>query len=188
MKYFCLLLAALLLTVSGAMAEENTLYAQGLALIDLMDEMVHTPAYLDACTANPNILAKLENTGSPENLKAVYVLQTDIAKQLPIDLSGFSEALKADFLSKIYASVPAQINAAGGSELLAASSLCTASKAFLAPDFTGNALYLYTFKESAPVMVAFSAGSEGIVTASASFLLVDSTDWMDGLSFVEIQP
>ena len=89
-------------------------------------------------------------------------------------IEGISESLKANLMAKSITAIGPQIIAIGGVNNLAAASLCTASQSFLSTDFTGNTIYIYTYENSSPVMVAFSGGQDKTVTATSCFLLYDA--------------
>ena len=102
--------------LSCSLAEESRLIEKGLDLAHLMSEIANTPGYLDAYTASPDILAQLDQVGDENDLRAVYQLKSKVP--MPISTNDFSDALKADFYMKLYASAAAHINAQGGSDLL----------------------------------------------------------------------
>lgn len=158
---------------------DASLYEQGTELVALLSEMAQSAVYLDAFTGSPEVKAAITGAGAadPANPKAVFELKfqaSDLLQLQNIDeLSNVSEALQNHLTAKSYSALAAQLNALGGTNLLAASSICTASQTFYNSAFTGNTIYLYVYADSAPVMVAFSANDEGIVSASGSFILGD---------------
>ena len=85
-----------------------------------------------------------------------------------------SDRLRSFMEERIQAAIATEINAAGGAMLLAASSICTASKTFVCQELTENAIYLYTYGDGVPAAVSFLRGEDGSVSATASFLLDES--------------
>lgn len=163
-------------------AKSPSLYSEGIEVVSQLKEMSESEGYLSAFTMNDSVLRHLEGTAvsDPAQPTAVYQLTIPDDKLLGILDSAAAESipdsLRPMLKAKLCAAVPTQINAMGGSEVLAASSLCMASKNFLCEDFTGNTLYLYLYEDGAPVMVAFSANEEHIVSATGCYLLGISPD------------
>ena len=89
-------------------------------------------------------------------------------------MDTMSERLRSYMEERIQAAIATEINAAGGAMLLAASSICTASKTFVCQELTENAVYLYTYADGMPAAVSFIRGEDGSVSATASFLLDES--------------
>ena len=185
-KMISMLLCAglLLMTLAGCAepaastpADPVTLYDQGLELVSLMKEMAESPEYLNALTGNPAIREKLAGAApsDPAGPAAVYELKIrgeDLMQLLGLNSAELTDRLNTALMAKSCAAVASQLNAQGGAELLAASSLCTASSSVVNPEFAGNTLYLYVYPETAPVLTAFSA-EDGVVTATASFILLE---------------
>lgn len=160
--------------------DEKSLYAQGIEIVSLMKEMVENEDYLDIYTENEAILQHLSGAGpaDPTKPKAVYeisVPEDELMQLFQLEKNtDFSDSLKSFLKARTYSAFASELNAMGGAELLAASSICTTVKNFISTDFTGNVLYLYLYENSAPVLISFSSNSENIVTATGNFILCEA--------------
>lgn len=154
---------------------ETSLYDEGLKISSLMSEMASSEEYLSALTGNDEIKSLLSGAAAsePDSPKAVY--EINMSDEAFLDLLGventenMSEALKDSLTAKGYAAIAPQINAAVGVNNLAASSLCTAGTSFVNSEFSGSTLYMYVYKDGAPVIVSFSEGENHAVSASGCF-------------------
>lgn len=166
--------------VAGEKEYDSVLYDQGLEISALMSEMASNPDYLRTLTGSQEVLNVLSGAAAadPRAPKAVYeiVVSEDALMELlgVSSTEGMSEALKDNLIARSYAAVGPQINAVGGVNNLAASSMCTVGLSFVDPGFSGNALYLYAYEDGAPVLVSFSANQDHVVSASGCFILGDS--------------
>lgn len=157
---------------------EKSLYDQGVQVVSLMKEMTENEDYLNAVTGSAVLKGQLSDAGAedPGKPKAVYQIsigEDKLTQYFQLDqVEKASEAMKAYLRAKSYCTIAPQINAAEGTQELAAASACTVSQSFVCSNFTGDVLYLYLYEDAAPVMIAFSSGPEQIVTATGSYLLV----------------
>ena len=187
MKKICRLIAFIMLAVIlvctllfGCGTQEKTLYNQGIEVAALMSEMASDPEYITALTGSPEVQKALQCAAAADPKSPLSVYEVIIPQEALLGLLGventdsMSENLKANLTARSYAAIGPQINAAGGVNNLAAASLCTAELSFLNSGFTGNTIYIYSYQNSAPVLVSFSAGQDGIVTATGCFLLGNS--------------
>ena len=188
-KAVCSLLAILMLvSFAGCAGVENSksLYEQGIEVISMMTEMAESEAYLEALSGSQELKDKVLHIGTktPETPEVVYEVMVEedaVLQMLNLsDLSGFSENLQKNLRSRIYSVIASQINATEGVTALAASRACTASKSFLNDEMSGNKLFLYVYKDGAPVLVSFTSNDEGIVSATGSFLFKDTSDLSKG--------
>ncbi len=181
MKNMKITLSALALSLSVlagcAAAEENKLYDKGLEAAAQIKEMTESESYLQFMSGSQMITDHLKDAGAkdPQSPKAVYRITIEEAlKVFGLDeIEGFSDSLKDMLRDRCYSAVAQQINAMGGAELIAASSVCTTSKSFRDEAFHGNVIYLYVYEDAAPVMVSFSEEEDQTVCASASLILYD---------------
>ena len=97
-----------------------------------------------------------------ENIDSLYaeVVQSD----------EMSEGLKRAIERKMRGAVITQINALGGAEQLAASSILTAGKQFVCEGLETDLMYLYIYEDSAPVAVYFTVDEDYTVYASGNYL------------------
>lgn len=160
--------------------ESKSPYQQGLELIALMEEMVNSEAYMQTYSQSLDIQQILEpvragDYGQPQAVYRITLSQAGIQSlSQAVGMDSMSDKLRSYMEERIQAAIATEINAAGGAMLLAASSICTASKTFVCQELTENAIYLYTYGDGAPAAVSFLRGEDGSVSATASFLLDES--------------
>ena len=184
-RVICALLAVLMLaSFAGCGKAENSKSpcAQGIEVITMMTEMSENEQYLDALSGSQELKNQVLHIGTktPEAPEIVYEVKVDedaVLQMLNLsDLEGFSEDLQNNLRSRIYSMIASQINATEGVTALAASSACTASKAFLNDQMSDNTLFLYLYEDGAPVLVSFTTSGDGIVSVTGSFLFKDTSD------------
>ena len=161
-------------------AGDISLYDRGLAVIDIMAEMTESEAYIGLTTANDGIRAIIQNdlAGEHEKPEAVYSVSIpeeqlwawwDMAEME--ETGEMSQELRAFLQHRILTSIPSVINGMAGVEELAAANACTAQKTFTVKNEMEDVTYLYVFEDAAPAAVTFTAGEDGTVSASGTFLL-----------------
>ncbi len=191
MKKLCAMLLSLMLAClvlsgcesKGGKADDALLYDRGLAVISLMDEIVSNEDYLKSYTASADLAEILEKVGKNRHSspKAVYCLgdfpETLLYMALGGNVSGFSEELIDLTEKKVVQAIPTQINARGGANVLAASSVASAGYTFDAAGLTGEKpfIYLYVF-DDVSCMVTFAPGEDDSVSANGCFILYDGFD------------
>ena len=84
-----------------------------------------------------------------------------------------SEKVKKIVSDKTIASLATQINAMGGAENLAATTVCTAGKTFVSDELQEACVWIYVFEDGFPVAVTFTAGEDSTVSASAMIISCD---------------
>ena len=163
-------------------AGDISLYDRGLAVIDIMAEMTESEAYIGLTTANDGIRAIIQNdlAGEHEEPEAVYFISIpeeqlrawwDLAEME--ETGEMSQELWTFLRQGILASVPSVINGMAGVEELAAANACMAQKTFAVKNEIQDVTYLYVYEDAAPAAVTFTAGEDGTVSASGTFLLQD---------------
>ena len=163
-------------------AGDISLYDRGLAVIDIMAEMTESEAYIGLTTANDGIRAIIQNdlAGEHEEPEAVYFISIpeeqlrawwDLAEME--ETGEMSQELWTFLRQRILASVPSVINGMAGVEELAAANACMAQKTFAVKNEIQDVTYLYVYEDAAPAAVTFTAGEDGTVSASGTFLLQD---------------
>ena len=165
-------------TACGAKKEQISLYEQGLEVVTLMDEMADSQSYVQMFTGNTQIgeLIQSNTNGDYSNPQAVYevVLQKENYQGLlgnEATQTTMSDELKRIISKKVKASVITQLNAYGGSENLAASTICTAGISFVNSEVKEDVIYIYVYENTAPVAVIFLKEGNDIVSANGTFLL-----------------
>ena len=163
-------------------AGDISLYDRGLAVIDIMAEMTESEAYIGLTTANDGIRAIIQNdlAGEHEEPEAVYFISIpeeqlrawwDLAEME--ETGEMSQELWTFLRQRILASVPSVITGMAGVEELAAANACMAQKTFAVKNEIQDVTYLYVYEDAAPAAVTFTAGEDGTVSASGTFLLQD---------------
>ncbi len=174
---------------SAEKKETKSLYEHGIELISLMEEMAKSDSYLPLYSGSNELqeIVSVVGTGNYTEPEAVYKISVNeetlyMMSEMQV-MEDASEELKNYVTARTYGTIPTQINATGGANILAAASICTASKTFVSDELDGSAIYLYTYENAVPAMVTFTAGEDGAVSASSCFIFyegfhVDNIDEM----------
>lgn len=154
----------------NAAPKERSLYTQGLDVANLVVQAAQSDAYLDQLSGNASLREILEDAaqGDYSTPKAVYELRFS---SLPEESDTLPEPLAKALHQQLLPTLISQLNAAAGAETLAAASVCTMSKTFVASDATDDTLYLYQYETGYPIAVIFTPGEDGAVSARGCFLL-----------------
>lgn len=181
---------------SNSTEQTKSLYEHGIELISLMQEMAESDAYFTLYTANDELKEIISAAGNGDYAEPKEVYQIKISEDMISGMAevegidSLSDQLKAHVISRTYTAVATQINAAGGANMLAAASICTAGKTFVSSELTENTIYLYTYENATPAIVTFVAGEGGAVSASSYFIFYDDfkTDTAENIEqfFAEI--
>lgn len=175
--------ALLLLCACGAeknTASEESLYEHGLDVISLMNEMVQSEAYGELMCYSSEII-EIGNEiakGDYREPNAVYKLDVNSLADLyelgEKESPELTDTLRTYVENRYYSSMASNLNGAYGTAVdLAASSVYTAVKTFVSNELSESTIYIYTYSDSYPVMVTFTPGEGGAVSASGSFILDD---------------
>lgn len=163
-------------------APEKTLLEQGQELVALMGEMANNSQYASFYTDDQEMQELLAAAGegdfsSPQAVYAIRFPDEALAGLLELaglgSLDGFSDELRQNLRARVISAMPTQLNAMGGSSVLAAASICTASKTFVNGQAAENLIYLYTYPNAVPVAVTFLPGEDGAVSATGMFILYE---------------
>lgn len=159
---------------------DKSLYAHGLEVISLMEEMAENEGYIDLYSNEPSLkeILSVVKEGNFTQPKAVYKISVsnEIFSRLTEleHMDNLSAPLKKYIKSRASAVVVNQINEFGGALPLAAANICTAEKTFVSKELTEDTLiYLYTYENAVPAVVAFSAGEDNAVSAFGCFILYE---------------
>ena len=163
---------------SGTPAVHPTLSQRGLEVAALLDEMVHSESYFRLMTADDQIatevarLAEGDYTTPSEAYRITvpdHLIDEVIERYAALD-DSYSPALRGFLTKRMLGTVATTLNAREGATALAASSLFTASLTFVS-DEPANGYLIYLYDDAQPVLVTFTAGESGAVTASGSILV-----------------
>lgn len=168
-------------------AAGKSLYEQGLDVVALMAEMVQSEDYVSMMTSSAEMreLAAVVGDGDYTTPAKVYKIAipedylnsmlTGVLEGEQDTLNGMSDSLY-DYLNKrMTVGIANQINAQSGINALALSSALTAAKTFVSDELQKDSIYLYTFDNGYPVLLSFSMGEGGAVTATGNYLI--DTKW-----------
>ena len=166
------------MTACGTKKEQVSLYEQGLEVVTLMDEMADSQSYVQMFTGNTQISELIQSNANGDYSKPQAVYEVVLRKDSYQGLLGseatqatMSDELKGIVSRKVNASVITQLNAYGGSENLAASTICTAGISFVNSEVKEDVIYIYVYENTAPVAVIFLKEGNDIVSANGTFLL-----------------
>lgn len=168
--------------VKNEAAEETNVSVkeQGLKLIALMEEMIHTEGYTESYTANERLMEIVEEIsgGDYSEPTAVYAISVPEKNLLALSgmehLDGVSEPLREAVNKRVLGSLVSQINGRSGAERLAVSAICTLEQTFVSRELTEDVIYLYTYKDALPVAVTFLRGDSYSVSAAGVFIMDES--------------
>ena len=160
------------------LADDATLYSQGLEMAGLLEEMVNSEQYLDLMSTAESVRAVLEplegqDFSRPESVYRVTFSQevlASLASEGAVDLEEFSRPLRKFVLHRMQNSVLSMLNSRAGAETLAAASICTVSQTYEVENIPENAIFFYFYPDACPVMVSFHNGTASL-QANAAFLL-----------------
>jgi hypothetical protein len=194
MKKFLAMLLCLCMLLPCAVAEsteaEAWLEEKSLALAALVNEAIHSDAYISLMLGNTqNIPADLRKTdfSAPTSVKihidplpsmTAYSLMTEsAAKEFQ-----FSPALNDYLLRRMKASLPTLLVSKEGMEMVVANSIFTFSDAWLCPDFiTSDAHVFLEYEGDYVLWVEFSVSDLGTVSGQTHLLPKARYEQMDKL-------
>ena len=165
------------MTACGTKKEQVSLYEQGLEVVALMDEMADSQSYVQMFTGNTQISELIQSNTNGDYSKPQVVYEVMLQKDNYQGLleneetqTTMSDELKGIISKKVNASVITQLNAYGGSENLAASTICTAGISFVNSEVKEDVIYIYVYENTAPVAVIFLKEGNDIVSANGTFM------------------
>ena len=164
----------------GVENEQGYLYEQGLEVVALMEEMTDNQSYIQMFTGNEQISEVIQNNTNGDYSEPLIVYEVVLQKDNFQSLlenediqTTMSDELKRIVGKKVSASVVTQLNAYGGSENLAASTICTAGISFVNSEVKEDVIYIYVYENTAPVAVVFLQEGNDIVSANGTFMFGD---------------
>ena len=178
-KFIVILTVIMILSVTacGTRKEQDSIYEQGLEVVALMDEMADSQSYVQMFTGNNQISEVIQSNTNGDYSEPVKVYEVVLQNDNSLGLlrndetqESMSDKLKEIISKKINASVITQLNAHGGSENLAASTICTVGISFVNNEVKEDVIYIYVYENTAPVAVMFSQEGNDIVSANGTFM------------------
>lgn len=147
------------------------LASQGLRLTQQMRQLANDSGYVTHAVHAGKIKALVEDIGKQEYSKPRKVFRiTHLHMNMAKALLSQSGATKPLILNRIVRSIPSLLNAQGGADHLAATSLLFAEDAFLYHGLKEYTLYLYLYDGSYQSMVLYRPAKQHIVLANASIV------------------
>ena len=161
----------------GVEKEQVSLYEQGLKVVALMKEMAGNQSYVQMFTGNTQISEVIQKNTNGDYSEPLMVYEVVLQKNNFQGLlenediqTTMSDELKRIVGKKVNASVVTQLNAYGGSENLAASTICTAGISFVNSEVKEDAIYIYIYENTSPIAVIFLQEGNDIVSANGTFM------------------
>lgn len=153
-------------------AEDSAFLAsQGLRLTQQMRQLANDSGYVAHAVHAGKIKALVEDIGKQEYSKPRKVFRiTHLHMNMAKALLSQSGATKPLILDRIVRSIPSLLNAQGGADHLAATSLLFAEDAFLYHGLKEYTLYLYLYDGNYQSMVLYRPAKQHIVLANASIV------------------
>jgi len=157
---------------------EKSLYKNGMDVVSLMDEMIHSEDYSRLMGNSDGISDMAESAydcdySSPSAVYKLEDVKDEMFEILLGDDLDFSKDLKKYLDLKLRSTMSARFNDQYGIEALAASSVYSASKTFVCEGLEETALYVYDFADSYPIIVVFAPGDNGSVSAGGYLIFDD---------------
>lgn len=203
-RALCAALAALLLlALSGCgresgggsgKKERGSSYARGLRLCEVVGEIADSEAYGELISAprDENIRAYMDDIGAGRysSPRQLYALTLPAAEEALEDLASdaeereeirealrdVSDELLKDLDRQMATALASRVNVGVGDTALASANLCSASDVYVDWDMEEQTVWLYVFRRGFPVLVTFTPGRDGAVTASAVPLVAEALD------------
>ena len=183
-KWLAVFTCGLLLSAGVCMSQaegagKDTLYEKGKEIEELVIDAVRSEDYVNLYSASEDVSNLLKEVGTAEwaEPEAVYEVTVSDAFYKTLDeagaLNNLSEELAKIVKSKLFTSMVYQISGYSSSVELAAASVCSAGKTFLAPEITENNICIYTYDDGKPIAVTFILGDDGTVSANGIIILND---------------
>ena len=174
----CILTSMIFLLTScadddGGSVSDSSLYTRGLEVVSVIQEMAGSEQYIAFHNVNSDMHDIITSAGTKDFSvpKSVYKISVLNYSFYNASMDGLSDTLTQQLEMKMFYSIPQIINAQGGVNMFAVSSICVAQKTFVTSEQTKSTIYLYTFNQGSPIAVTFTAGEENTVHASGMFIM-----------------
>ena len=172
-------------------ADGEALYEHSMELAGILEDMLKTPEYFDLMSGSQAVSDVImpymrKDLSEPESAYMITLPEEAMPALMSaaeVDLDGFSDDLREFVERRMQSSVPTILNSRQGAEILAASSILTASDAWAGEELDEGCYVLLMYPYCCPVMVSFTDG-DGVITGTATMLLGEPID-EDSLDAVE---
>lgn len=180
------LCAYLFFGVIPVIAQENNSlnfpYERGQSMVHFMKELAENKEYICLYTESEDITDIIAEIGKGNYEKPEAVYKVELSKLAMRNLLGegrldnFTDSMKVHLQDEIKNAAGMYLNAAQGSDVLAAAGICTLNKAFVDQNVSGSSIYLYIYKHSVPVLITFIEDENHAVRATSTFLFNINSD------------
>ena len=159
---------------------KNPVTAKGIELIVQMDKSAESEAYRQLMSSSDKLDEILDNIAKGEYSAPKAVYKTTITE--PVEIRAFSDLTSLDSLPKeirnsverkLIAAIPMHINSTEGVDMVAASSVLTASDSVILDDIDCNQLYVFIY-DGITAMVTYIPYEENVVGVMATFVKFDN--------------
>lgn len=162
----------------AAQADNSALYAHGMELAGLLDEMLSSPEYFDMMSGSDEIRKQVSPFADSDlsNPESAYIITLPgdalgaLMNEADIAMEDFSEPLRDFMERRMVSSVPSILNSRQGAEALAAASIFTVSDIWPGEDLGESCYLLLVYPDACPVAVSFTGG-KGCVSGTATLLV-----------------
>ncbi len=162
---------------SSTQQTERSVYSHGQELCGLIGDIAESDEYLSLYRFDGLEEYREQITAADYKNKTPEVYELCITSEMTeymlqgVTTDGMSVELKRMTDDRIFGSLPNLINASFGSEKLAMASIFAAEKSFVSSEITENTVHFCVFdKDSYPIMIAYTDGDSGAVSAGASLI------------------
>lgn len=158
---------------------EKPLYKQGMEIVELIDEKVHSDAYLNLIAtgtiAESDFIAEMKETdyAKPDEIYEIVFPEDTLEElwksELTEDMEDMPKLLKKEMEGRLLGGFVNLINGKNGALALACSGVLTSNVLFVDEDAKEqNIMYVYCYENAYPVAVTFTYGKNGAVMASGA--------------------
>lgn len=178
-----LMLAVCLMSSACALAEDSLLlHAEEMAAkLDMLSASKTYVTLLSGSEEINNLLAEWSAAPHETPTAAYRVAVTEehvntLLSAAEEDPSAIPDAIRPELVKRLVNAAAPLINARAGVATLAASSVLTATTAFVDETVTEASIYILEYADAMPVIVSFCPAEDGAVMASASYLVLDALE------------
>lgn len=172
-KRLWLLLSVTALTLAGCNSETDPtseLYAKGLEMVQSLDAMAENGEYTSLFVSSDEIGAEVSAMGQQDYSSPQAVYKVSSLQLATEDTQTLSEDLKEELDTKMLLATPSMINSKLGVNTLAATSVVTATDAFLCEDLTERCILVFTYNGNYTPIVSFVPCEDGTVLVNGSLV------------------
>ncbi len=167
---------------------KNPVTAKGIELIVQMDKSAESEAYRQLMSGSDKLDEILDNIAKGEysTPNAVYkvAVTESVALKAFSDLTSLEplpEEIRSSVERKLTAAIPMHINSTEGVDMVAASSVLTASDSVILDNIDCNQIYVFVY-DGITAMVTYIPYEDNIVGVTATFVKLDNIESSEDLN------